>query len=77
MARDKAIKKVTKKIVNEALESCQGWMFANGFRESQRLVLFSHANIPKMTNCIKAKGLTILELTPCKDYRTGTLGLSW
>jgi len=70
------MKRVTKKAVREALDSFTGWNFAHDFKESQKLILYSHANLPRLTDRLSLCNINVADMRPTEPPLTGYLKLA-
>ena len=69
------MKRVTKKLVKEALASFTGWQFSYNFKESNRIILFGRANENRIVEHLKLYRVVVLEHIPQDPWRTGSMKL--
>lgn len=71
-------KRVTKKLVGEALAPFNGWNYSYRFKEEPAIYIFLGAKSEDMITALSAHGITVTEYTPYKreERRTGNMKLA-
>lgn len=70
------MRKVTKKQVRSALGDIAGWNFDHYFKDTQKLILFSHANIVKIMERLRAVDVIAIDSRPAETPSTGFIKIA-